>query len=49
MGGNNDGAQEAQADAFGTQLGNRINQAAGGDLDSSGGSTFNNSLNKNFF
>lgn len=43
-GGANDAAQEAQARAFGSQLADRINQAAGGNLDSTGSSTFNISL-----
>ncbi|HCS63382.1 MAG TPA: hypothetical protein DIW64_04475, partial [Cellvibrio sp.] len=47
-GGKNDAAQEAQANAFGTQFSDRINQAAGSDLDSTGGSTFNASLNNSY-
>jgi hypothetical protein len=44
QGGDNGVAQEALSDAFGEQLANRVNQAAGGELDSSGGSQFNQSL-----
>ncbi|AEF54855.1 hypothetical protein [Marinomonas posidonica] len=35
---NSEDTQEALGDAFGNQLADRINQAAGGDLDSTGGS-----------
>jgi filamentous hemagglutinin len=38
---NSEDQQEALGDAFGKQLANRINQAAGGDLDSTGGADFN--------
>ncbi|AEF53945.1 hypothetical protein [Marinomonas posidonica] len=38
---NSEDTQEALGDAFGNQLADRINQAAGGDLDSTGGSDFN--------
>ncbi|WP_231908914.1 hemagglutinin repeat-containing protein [Marinomonas sp. TW1] len=38
---NSESTQEALGDAFGAQLADRINQAAGGDLDSTGGSNFN--------
>ncbi len=44
LGDTNDDAQEALANAFGEQLADRVNQAAGGDLDSTGGSSFNSSL-----
>ncbi len=44
QGDTNDDAQEALANAFGEQLADRVNQAAGGDLDSTGGSSFNSSL-----
>jgi filamentous hemagglutinin len=43
-GGKNDATQEAQANAFGAQFADRINQAAGSSLDSAGGSTFTSSL-----
>src|SRR5690606_8675536 len=47
-GGANDAAQEAQARAFGTQLADRINQAAGGTLDSTGGSAFSINLQNSY-
>lgn len=40
----NTASQESLANAFGDHLANRINQAAGGNLDSTGGSNFNHSL-----
>src|SRR5690606_8478999 len=43
-GGQNNAVQEAQANAFGNQFADRVNQAAGGNLDSTGGSNFNHSL-----
>ncbi len=43
-GGNNDDAQEAQANIFGNHFANRIDQAAGGDLDNTGGSSFSSNL-----
>jgi hypothetical protein len=44
----NDATQEAQATAFGSQFSDRVNQAAGGDLDSSTGSDFSRSLNSSW-
>ncbi|WP_076412720.1 filamentous hemagglutinin N-terminal domain-containing protein [Shewanella sp. UCD-KL12] len=44
QGGEHDDTQEALADAFGVQLASRVDQAAGGDLDSTGGAGFNDSL-----
>ncbi|WP_392383827.1 hemagglutinin repeat-containing protein [Marinomonas primoryensis] len=38
---NSEDQQEALGNAFGKQLANRINQAAGGDLDNTGGANFN--------
>ena len=38
---NSESTQEALGDSFGAQFSDRINQAAGGDLDSTGGSDFN--------
>ena len=43
-GGKNDSKQEALSIAFGNQFESRINQAAGGDLNSTGGSNFRNNL-----
>ena len=43
-GGQNNAVQEAQANAFGNQFADRVDQAAGGNLDSTGGSNFNHSL-----
>jgi hypothetical protein len=44
FGKNTDQQQESLANAFGDQFADRINQAAGGDLDSTGGADFNNNL-----
>ena len=44
FGANSEQAQEAMGNAFGEQFADRINQAAGGDLDSTGGSSFNSDL-----
>jgi len=44
QGGNNDAGQEALASAFGEQLAERVDQAAGSELNSTGGSAFNHSL-----
>ncbi len=46
--GKNDATQEAQAGVFGEQFSNRINQAAGSNLDSTGGSNFGYNLNNNW-
>jgi filamentous hemagglutinin family protein len=44
FGSNSEQAQEALGDAFGEQLASRINQAAGGNLDATGGSYFSAGL-----
>jgi filamentous hemagglutinin len=44
FGKNTDQQQESLANAFGDQFADRINQAAGGDLDSTGGADFSNNL-----
>jgi filamentous hemagglutinin len=44
FGSNSADTQEALANAFGNQFADRINQAAGGDLDNSGGANFTSNL-----
>ena len=44
LGSNSADTQEALANAFGNQFADRINQAAGGDLDNSGGANFASNL-----
>ncbi|EAT13800.1 filamentous hemagglutinin N-terminal domain-containing protein [Bermanella marisrubri] len=44
FGTNTDSQQESLANAFGEQFSDRINQAAGGNLDSTGGADFSNNL-----
>jgi len=44
FGANSEQTQEAMSTAFGEQFADRVNQAAGGDLDSTGGSAFSSDL-----
>jgi hypothetical protein len=44
FGNNSEQAQEAMSNSFGEQFADRIDQAAGGDLNSTGGATFNADL-----